>query len=97
MRLNARVGSRLPQRFSTGIRHRNTHILPTHRLLPNIANVQKVPVSRCSLEAADDALTRDEARRIAIKMAKAAGAVKAADCLAAWRRQGESGRLWLAW
>ena len=57
MRLNARVGSRFPQRFSTGIRHRNTHILPTHRLLPNIANVQKVPVSRCSLEAADDALT----------------------------------------
>ena len=39
-------------------------------------------------------LTRDEARRIAIKMTKAAGAVKAADCLAAWRRQGESGRLW---
>jgi hypothetical protein len=38
-------------------------------------------------------LTRDEARRIAIKTAKAAGAVKAADSLAAWRRQGESGRL----
>jgi hypothetical protein len=36
----------------------------------------------------------EAARSIAIKMAKAAGAAKAADCLAAWRRQGESGRLW---
>jgi uncharacterized protein YjiS (DUF1127 family) len=31
--------------------------LPTHRLLLDIANMQKVPVSRCSLETADYSLT----------------------------------------
>ena len=45
------------QRFSTGIRHGNQHILPPHRLLLNIANAQKVPVSRCSLETAEHSLT----------------------------------------
>jgi hypothetical protein len=38
------------------IRHGNQRALPTHRLLLNTANAQKVPVSWFSLETADDAL-----------------------------------------
>ena len=51
------LGSSLARRFSTGRCHGDTDILPAHRLLLDIANMQKVPVSRCSLETADYSLT----------------------------------------